>query len=336
MPAQTARAGAPGTFTGANGVVRTIRADGSLTGQGSNQRGTAAGGSLQVMSGAPVGANGAPLVRSAPPPAAPATTGTADPQVAAAQARNLATNARASQVTARTFGAPDVAELQRRLQHNLRGKNTASARRGLIEANNLALGAIAGGAATAQQAAEGAIAHGNQAQSAQALDAQRGSNALAERNLTIEGNLAAQQQQADLQAGAPQPFVDAQGNAFVRQGTALSPVTGPDGKQARAPMQAEGQITPAIAFKAMNDELAALNDPLSGQMTAEERTAREQSIQARYAPFMGEQGTPQGGAAAPKPAAPSIDQFLARAKAQGSKMTDAQLRAAYAEQFGSR
>lgn len=245
-------------------------------------------------------------------------------QVAAAQNRNQATFERANQVTARDFGAPDNAELLRRLEHRLGSKMTRTERQGLIGAYQQQIGAIAGSQAQAtQNDATANAATAAQGARASEVDA---NNAAAAQRQQIEGGFR-RAAVADA-ANAPQQFADASGNLFVRRGDQATAVTGADGKPIRtgvAPV--DGQITPAIAFKQMNEEIAALSE-FGSAVKPEERENAITSIRQRYAPYLGQQAQQTQGAA------PTIEQFMTQARQANPGASDAELQAYYKQNYG--
>jgi hypothetical protein len=292
----SAQPGALNTFTGANGSVREVLPNGTITGRGTNQDRVAVAGTGASTATAPApGPFGAvPAAFTPASAAAPRTAYQAD--VAGARAQNQATFQRANQITPQTFGAPDIMELERRLQHRLGGRMTRTERAGEIAAFQQKVAAITGSSGAVQKDAMDAVA-ANVENQAQLTQANANNQAAFQRQ-----QLAGDQRQAEVvaQANAPQQFTDARGGVFVRRGDQATPVTGPDGKPITSAVQTPGQITPEVAFKAREEAMAALNDPLTaGQLTPEQRKAEVDAINARYAPYLGQQAQPQGAAGVP-------------------------------------
>lgn len=81
-------------------------------------------------------------------------------------------------------------------------------------------------------------------------------------------------------------------------------------------------------MKAATDQLTAMQG-INGTSTPERLQAQQTYVQNLQAQVSAARGGQQGGGAGQPRAKPSWEQFQARAKAQGSRMTPEQLRAYY-------
>lgn len=285
-----ARPGDPNTFTGRNGVVRTLDANGAPTGAGSN-----ATGSVSYVGGAPVLAGGG---FAAAAPGAARAQPTAQPVATAAPV--LARPAGAREGSAFP-GVPDD-ELLRRAENRLGGNRfltgSTSERRAQAAGNAQAAAALQGAAG----------ARGQQRlleqQGAQALDVAslQGANQLAAVETAAGGRLAQTDLAGQYQLAAlsrpqpPQLVTGADGSlaAISLNGgvPSLTPVQGPDGQPFRS--AAPQQNTTAL-LNAYSREAASVNqilDPVA-------RAAAQAQLDAKpmYAQL---QGQGAGGAAAPQ------------------------------------
>lgn len=242
------KAGDPNTFTGANGVVRVLNQDGTLTGRGSNPQG-----SLQIMqSAAPAPAPTAPTVAA---PAAPAlASGGAPP---APQTSPFRYDPNSYMVT----------ETLRRFDHaNSRGgKMTKTAREG----RNALLQSLVGGSIQGQnqQAAIGA-----QGANQLAAVTQQGAAQVQANRERSQAALQAAQIGADAQveaATAPRPIAPQlvtgqDGRAQVFTGAPeLQPLVTADG-QPFTPQQQAQQVDPrvqAAQIRAQSELLQSLIPP---------------------------------------------------------------------------
>lgn len=207
------------------------------------------------------------------------------------------------------------------------GRGSRSAR--AQEAQMLAaLAGMAGGAnrdATQVQIADtnNATARGNTQASTTIADANNAADVAIEgsRAQSAERIAAAQnasvENQSQLQAQSE--ITDADGNVFLRNGATAAPVMSPDGKQLRRPLEGQGQITAQDRLKALTDQMTAESSAL--QPNAERINALQGQIDALTS----------GGQ---QPARPSLDQFLAAARAANPNATDEQLTSFYNTKYG--
>jgi hypothetical protein len=244
------RPGDPNTFTGANGVVRSVNADGSVTGAGSRA------GSLQVMQGTTPAAAGTP---------AP-TAGEIAARAGAPTAPALGGASPASSGGGFTAGPNSfmVQETLRRFDNaNSRfGKMTKTAREG----RNALLLAMVGGEVQGRNQ-QAALA--SQGQNALAAAAQQGATQVQDNRERSQAALQAAQIGADAQITAattprpmaPQLYTGADGTAQVFTGAPqLQPLMTADGTPftpQQAPQQADPRVQ-AAQIRAQSDLLQSL------------------------------------------------------------------------------
>jgi hypothetical protein len=225
------------TFTGSNGQTRQVLGDGTITGQGSSGAGT-----LNIV---PAAAFARP---ARPAPSSAMSQYAAD--VASAQARNAATQARIARPKPFAENAGDFRP----------GAST-----GLTTAERRSLpGRMA--AAEQANAARGAVLQADtqtgiaQQENATRLAAAQLGERGADRRLGAELQARATESAAERLARPRQPITLADGTlATLGSDGSLSPVSAPDGKPARvAQPRQPGAVTPALQYQALGDELATL------------------------------------------------------------------------------
>lgn len=267
---------------GSEGVVETVGPDGVRTFTGSpgstpsTDLGTFSGDQGAQTSGRDRG-EAAPVFRGL----------NRDPQDLAQRTINQQTGL-ARRARSQVMGGLPRDEIIRRLEHSQgsafnKGRPSARA-------------AIAGVYADQLAAADGTSARLQEGGNRAALSGLRGATEgeLAQQGAANAGVLEGQRQQGDrqlatlgseLSANAPESLVDASGNIMVRRGLSASQVTGADGQPVRAPAAPpEGQITPAVQLKALQDEMASLVDM---PMEEEARAARLAQIQGQIDGLVG-------------------------------------------------
>ena len=328
---------APNTFVGRNGV-RTIDASGNV--QEKLNAGTLNTVPSTAFTAPGLGTLGVP---GGDRPGASQRLAGYQSDVAGAQARNAATNARASEFNPSAIGdyrskegrafAPilsamqdiDSAAFRASMQANNPG---ARGRRGQEMLSSL----LQTKAGLAQVPFAAASEQGKtRAQTAGALQVsqQQGQNALA----TEGARSQAQMNLAQFGAAAQPPtlFQSEQGY-FQMDGGAAVPLLDASGKQIRPAVAAGGQLTPDALLKAYTEQAAAIQ---GGIGNAEEKQAATIELQKNpmFGPIF---SAPQQGAVTPQQSAPgTLQQFIQSARAQGSKMGDAELTAYYNQEYGS-
>lgn len=312
--------GDPNTFTGANGVVRSVNADGTVTGTGTNAR------ALQVMQGA------SPAAAGTPPPTAGEIAARAGAPTAPALGVAQGGFAPAGPGGGFTAG-PDsylLNETLRRFDHaNSRGgKMTKTAREGR---NALLLGMVGGEVQGRNQQA----ALASQGQNALATAAQQGAAQVQANRERAQAALQAAQIGADTQLSlastprpvAPQLLTGADGTAQVFTGAPeLTPLVGPDGKPF-TPQQAPQQVDPrvqAAQIRAQSDLLQSLIPP--GATPEQVQQAQQQVLSMMQSAAGG--GVPQQGV-------PTLQQFMVAAKARNPNASDKQLQDYYQQTYGN-
>lgn len=327
---------APNTFVGRNGV-RTIDASGNV------QQPLVAGtlntvpstaftapgiGAMGIPGGDRMGASNALSARQQ--------------EVTSAQARNAATNARANEFNASAIGdyrskegrafAPiqsamqdlDSAAFRASMQANNPG---ARGRRGQEMLSSLLQTKAGLAQAPFAAAAENGKATSQTAGAVQ-LSQQQGQNALAAANQQSQAQMQLEQFKQSVQP--PTLFQSDQGY-FQMDGGMAAPLIGPDGKQVKPAVQGvTTQLTPDALLRAYTEQAAAIQGGLS---TPEEKSAATIQLQQNpmFAPLF---GAPQQGAQkTQKPG--TVQQFIERARASGSKLDDAALTAYYNQEYGT-
>lgn len=269
-------------FSGSNTGVRVLRPDGTPTAAQGQPQGAFNTVPSTAFTNPGLGTMG---IAAGQKPGASVQVSRYQQEVANAQARNASTARRVLESQADPMSGMDrFQRLDVQLAAQKEGKAGDAARNLLAGSTDAAAGSLGREQSTQEQIAR------DKAQQADRRLANEGDLA---RQALADQNALARQTQADAAAAtrtlsgrAPIALDDGTAALLNPDGT-LSPITGADGepaKLARAPQ--EGQVTPAIAFKARNEEIAALNDPLNAVMTPEQRQAARREIDARYAPYL--------------------------------------------------
>lgn len=124
----------------------------------------------------------------------------------------------------------------------------------------------------------------------------------------------------------PQTITDANGNLIQVTGSKAQPVTGPDGQPIRGPRTAaEGSITPAVSANLLVEQLKAEQGAITPN------PSRIANLQAQLQQL--QSGNAGGNVAVSKP---SLQQFMAAAKARNPGTSDAELQAYYTKTYGGK
>ncbi|KGM54184.1 hypothetical protein N799_09900 [Lysobacter arseniciresistens ZS79] len=291
--------GSPQTFTGSNGVTRQLP---SYAPSGGVQS--------QSFGGVPT-----PVQRTLSQPVVASDNPTRH-QAPANQGSAVIGN------PGGTTGGVYGGEAQRRLENALMtvGRRSPSVRRGLMEAYMQQQGgqqqaALAGqnNAAAAALQQQRDVAAANEAFAGRRLDA-------AQFNVRADlqrGKAAAQGQRV------MRTLTDQAGTTNVlRADGTLTPLTGADGAPVRE-LSNEGRITPAIQYEALSEQIKAINE--NTMLKPDERQAMLAPLQARVTALTSRNAN--------KP--PTLDQFLAAAEQNNSRMTTEQLTTYFNDHYGA-
>lgn len=301
------RPGDPNTFTGANGVVRVVKPDGSITGRGSQN------GSFNVVPSTAFTKPGLGVmgIAGGDRPGASTQVARYQQEVANAQARNAATANRPSTTTPPGFTAAQwQAELMRRMEQSMGGKQTKTEREAKAAAYGGAMAAGLGEVANEQLSAAQLANTGATNQGA--LDRTVADNAAAlqigrERNAAeIEQTTIGADAQRDITINRPEYQLGADGTlASITNGRA-APVTGADGTPFRPQITRPQDNGPLLSAYARERAAASqILDPA-------ERAAALEAVDQNpiYAPLRGG-GVPQTPAGGATPPAEAIAQLRA-------------------------
>ncbi|MGO1000770.1 hypothetical protein [Lysobacter sp. CA196] len=304
--APSLRPGDVNTFTGANGATRAVP-------------------SLLQNAGQPTGAiRTLPTSMVAPASTAPRVADTT--QRALEGARVAALQSRADAGSLVTDGLGSEAELMRRFeisQGSYQNKGRPGSRAAAAQALFGQLGAMNQASASGQQAANGLIQAGANAENAaNEAFSQRRQEA---RRLEMD-SAAVQQQQLGEGQRVLRTLNTADGRTgALRQDGSFTPITDASGRPVQEAVKADlsGRITPKDQLDYLGQQQQAVMDSLSlnEEQRAEQLSALDARAQALFAP------TAQ--------ARPTLSQFLIEGRRKNPGATDAQLKAFYQQEFGN-
>ena len=307
------RPGDANTFTGANGVTRAV--PGLMNAPATTPQRTLP-----------------PAMVAAPSTAARVADTTRE---ALGGARVAALQTRADAGSMVTDGLGPEAELMRRFeisQSSYQNKGRPGSRAAAAQALLGQLGAMNQASASGQQAANGALQAGANAQSlANEAFAQRRQDA---RRLEFD-SATAQQQQAVEGQRVLRTLNTADGRTgALRQDGSFTPITDASGQAVQEVVKADasGRITAKDQLDYLGQQQKAVLDSLSLDETqrAQQLAALDARAQALFAPPAA--ATPAAAAPAGKP---TLDQFLAQARKANPSATEAQLTAFYQRKYGT-
>jgi len=307
------RPGDANTFTGANGVTRAVP------------------GLLSAEPAAPVRA--LPPAMVAAPSTAPQVAETTRGALEGARVAALQTRADAGSMVTDGFG-PE-AELMRRFeisQNSYQNKGRPGSRAAAAQALLGQLGAMNQASASGQQAANGLLQSGANAENLAAESfAQRRQQA---RQLEF-ANAAAQQQQATEGQRVLRTLNTADGRTgALRQDGSFTPITDASGQAVQEVVKTDpaGRITPKDQLDYIGDQQKAVLDSLS--LGEEQRVQQLAALDARAQSLFAPAAAPAA-AAQPATGKPSLTEFLAQARKANPTATDAQLTAFYQRKYGT-
>jgi len=277
-----------------------------------------------------MGPNGSFAAATGARPATPSATGiAAAPAAAPALPRPVG-----AVIDNRSASVPED-EMRRRLSIALAtdGRGSPDTRRALTAGFEAEMGRRAGAeeasanrnARLTEQAQAGTIAAQN-LQQQQTFQASQRNAELAQQESQFGRTLASNERLAVMPR--PQLITDASGKTFSVGAGGATAVTDKDGNPIQQAVSKEsGQITPAMQFAAINEQIKAVTESM---LPPEERAAQLSALQQRQAALV------NGGQGAAPSAAPTLDDFLTKARAANPGASDAQLRAYYDKTYGGK
>lgn len=301
------RPGDANTFTSANGVTRVVPG-------------------LMQNAGQPAASTRAlPTSMVAPASTAPRVVDTTQRGLEGARIAALQSRADAGSLV--TDGLGPEAELMRRFeisQGSYQNKGRPGSRAAAAQALFGQLGAMNQASASGQQAANGLIQAGANAENvANEAFAQRRQEA---RRLEMD-SAAVQQQQVGEGQRVLRTLNTADGRTgALRQDGSFTPITDASGQPVQEAIKADlsGRITPKDQLDYLGQQQQAVMDSLSlsEEQRAQQLTALDARAQELFAP-------------AASPRKPTVDEFLALARRGNPNLSDAQLKAFYQQKYGT-